>query len=97
MLGGEDPRRVLQRRTHDETPAIATGVETPPIAVVPVNDLRVPTRRAKETGGTVAPGGTRGLDLRRHTGTVSHLGEHPHRPKGANCAVESLLQIVGVR
>ena len=82
MLGGRDPRRALQRRAHEEAPAIAYGVETSPTAVVPVNELRVPTGRAEDLDGIVAARGTMGLDFRRHARTVSHRGERGHRPKG---------------
>lgn len=72
ILGGS-PRRLLQRHAHDEN-AIARGVETPPIAVVTVSELRALTRRAQmDPAGPVAPEGDGG-DLRLHVGTGVNWG-----------------------
>jgi len=61
-------------------------VETPPLAAVRVNILRVPASRAEDLDGIVAAWRTSGLDCRRHARTVRPLGAHRHRPKGTTTA-----------
>jgi hypothetical protein len=52
MLGGKT--RAESSGAQDEAPAIAHGVETPPLAAVRVNILRVPASRAEDLDGIVA-------------------------------------------
>jgi len=73
MLGGKTCAESLRRRAQDEALAFAHGVETPPVAAVRVNVLRVPASRADDLDGFVAAGGTKGLDCRPHARTVRHL------------------------
>jgi hypothetical protein len=52
MLGGKTCAE--SSGAQDEAPAIAHGVETPPLAAVRVNILRVPASRAEDLDGIVA-------------------------------------------
>jgi hypothetical protein len=70
--GGIDPRRARSLRQGRETAATAIRVETPPIVVISVRELRVCTGPAKDPScaAPVSPFGGR-----LHAMTVSHIGE----------------------
>jgi len=76
-LGGEDLSREVRYRTHDE--GVAAAQQTPPIALVRVGELGVPTRRAEGHVVVIRRAGR--IDHRCHPRTVSRVGESTHRPK----------------
>lgn len=87
-LGGEDLSRDVRYRTHDEAGARAHGMQAPPLALVRVDELRVSTGRTEDPGRAGIAGGGEGREVRRHSATVSHLGEGVHRPKGGSPSVQ---------
>jgi hypothetical protein len=88
--GGIEPRRVGLCGTGRETAATAIRVETPPIVMVPVHELRVFTRPTEDPS-RAAPISL--LVERLHATTVSHLGEIAIGRRAKRRSVESRLSV----